>query len=445
MGKIGLIIEREYMTRVKKKTFLLITLLGPVVMILGLSLALWLSLQETEDHHILVIDGHAPAFNSLRNKKHLEFTYRPELDLATAKQMLYETNFTGVLYIPPNLEFSRSIKLFYKKQPSLNILHVIENEVEKIIEEIQLDQYNIDREAFYKVNTDFNLTAVKYSESGEEEEGNSKKAVIGFIFGAMIYLFIFLYGVQVMRGVIEEKTNRIIEVIVTSVRPMQLMMGKILGVGLVSLTQFFFWILITMALFTVVQSFFISEFLDPASLSETVQATPEIAQQIQQEQSAVSKAYFDQNNILFNTPWVSLIAGFLFYFFGGYFLYSALFAAVGAAVDSETDTQQFMVPLTAPLTVAYISGVAIIQNPEGPVAFWLSMIPLTSPITMPIRMAVGLEDGHEWELFVSGALLIIFFLLTTWMAGRIYRTGILMYGKKASYKELWKWITYKSN
>jgi ABC-2 type transport system permease protein len=446
MNKIWLIIEREYLTRVQKKSFIYITLLGPVVLAAGLSLIIWLSISENIDHKVLVVDDKAPAFNSLSNTANIRFNYGNDMGLGAAKELFYDSDYTCILYIPDNIEAGNRALLYYKKQPSASVIRVIEDKVEEVVEKLKLDAYEIDPVLFSKVKTNFVLNAIKYTETGTEEKLDKGKTIIGFAMGALIYIFIFLYGVQVMRGVIEEKTNRIIEVIVTSVKPFHLMLGKIVGVGLVSLTQFLLWILLTMGIFTALQSTLFKDYYSPEKITEQVQATPEVMEELKAEQGA-AKGLMDPNNVINRTNWPLMISLFLFYFFGGYFLYSALFAAIGAAVDSETDTQQFMVPITMPLVIAYIFSTSIIQNPEGPIAFWLSIIPFTSPVTMLVRVALGVGEGGipVWEVLLSIALLILGFVFTVWFAAKIYRIGILMYGKKASYKELLKWLTYKGN
>jgi ABC-2 type transport system permease protein len=249
-----------------------------------------------------------------------------------------------------------------------------------------------------------------------------------------------------MRGVIEEKSNRIVEVIITSVKPFQLMLGKIIGVALVSLTQFTLWIVLTMGILAAVQSTVFKDYYDPAAIAAQTQVTPDIAKEIQMENVTQKKFdLLDPNNIINRTNWPLMIGLFIFYFLGGYLLYSALFAAVGSAVDNETDTQQFMLPVTLPLTLAYVLSAAIVENPEGQLAFWLSIIPFTSPIAMLVRVAIGIGEGGIplWELILSMVALVVGFIFTVWLAAKIYRTGILMYGKKVSYSELWKWIVHK--
>jgi len=446
MNKIWLIIEREYLTRVKKKSFLLITLLGPLVLALGGAAAIWLTMKEDVTHKVLVIDDKAPAFNNLQDTKNVKFNYANNMDLQQSKEMFYESDYTCILWIPDNIESGGITKLFYKKQPSANVIRGIEDQVEGVVEELKLEQYKIDKADFRAVKTNFTLNAIKYSETGDEEKLDKGKTYIGFAFGLLIYMFIFLYGVQVMRGVIEEKSNRIIEVIITSVRPFHLMLGKIIGVGLVSLTQFALWIILTLGVFSIAQATILDSF-SAEKISAQSQVTPEIAKDLETQGKIDKTGLMDPNNIISRTNWTVMIALFMFYFLGGYFLYGALFAAVGSAVDNETDTQQFMMPITSPLVIAYIfSATSVVQNPEGPIAFWLSIFPLTSPIAMLVRVALGVGEGGIpiWEVALSIFLLILGSIVAVWFAAKIYRVGILMHGKKPSYKELWKWLKYSN-
>jgi ABC-2 type transport system permease protein len=241
-----------------------------------------------------------------------------------------------------------------------------------------------------------------------------------------------------MRGVIEEKTSRIVEVIISSVKPFQLMMGKIVGVALVGLTQIAIWVVLTFGIMAIGQSIIYESNFGVDTITE--QMTPEMAKKLEAANAFNTKALIDADNIIFMINWPVMIGWFLFFFLGGYLLYSALFAAIGSAVDSETDTQQFMLPVTMPLVFAYVMSVFTIENPEGPAAFWLSIVPLTSPIVMMVRVAMG--NVPMWEMLLSSVLLIAAFVFTVWLSGRIYRTGILMYGKKVSYKEIWKWLWY---
>ena len=269
------------------------------------------------------------------------------------------------------------------------------------------------------------MTTRIISKDGESIKSQAAASIgIGFFSGILIYIFIFMYGTMVMRGVIEEKTNRIVEVIISSVKPFELMMGKILGVALVGLTQFLLWILLTILISTIAEFLF----LDISSMAT------EMSNQDQSIIIAEISALTGGINL------TQIFLSFMFYFIAGYLMYSSLFAAVGSAVDAEADTQQFMLPITIPLIFSFILIQPVMDNPDGILAFWLSIIPLTSPIIMMARLPFGVES---WQLIISMILLILGFIFTTFIAGKIYRTGILMYGKKISYKELWKWLTYK--
>jgi ABC-2 type transport system permease protein len=277
--------------------------------------------------------------------------------------------------------------------------------------------------------------------SGKENNALLTTAV-GFAGGIAIYMFIFLYGVQVMRGVIEEKTNRIVEVIISSVKPFQLMMGKILGIALVGLTQFLLWIVLTFLISSTITTYIAKEKMDAKNVAmslNTQQANgmDKLSDTKEMEKSAMESIMSNMDSI--NFPLV--LTCFVIYFLGGYLLYSALFAAIGAAVDNETETQQFMLPVTIPLILSFVVAQSVITNPESQLSFWFSMIPLTSPVVMMVRVAFGVP---AWQLILSISLLILGFVGTTWLAARIYRTGILLYGKKVNYKELSKWLFYKN-
>ncbi|PCJ86726.1 MAG: ABC transporter permease [Flavobacteriales bacterium] len=441
MNKTLLIIKREFLTRVKKKSFIVMTILGPLL-IAGLMIAvIWFGMKESDQQFVLVVDDTNPVFSELKSSASIKFEYS-DMSLEQAQNIFYESDYTSILYIPENILSANTAKLYFKKQPGVITIKSVENQVENIIEEQKLLLYNVDRETYDKINTDFILDPFKLEKSGKQEAVDSSKAWVGFGFGLLIYMFIFLYGVQVMRGVIEEKTSRIIEVIISSVKPFQLMLGKIIGVAMVGLTQFLLWVILTITIVTAAQVFFFTDMMDPAVQA---QMTTEMMEQMQQSKSAQFNLN-DPNNIVNRTDWGVMLGLFLFYFLGGYLLYSAMFAAIGAAVDNETDSQQFILPVSLPLIIAYTVSTMIVNNPEGPAAFWFSIIPLTSPVVMLVRVAIGIGDGGVpyWEVGLSMGLLVIGFLLTTWLAAKIYRTGILMYGKKVNYKELWKWLRYSS-
>jgi ABC-2 type transport system permease protein len=297
------------------------------------------------------------------------------------------------------------------------------------------------------IKASVDISTIKIGDGGKEEKSYPEVSMIlGMFSGILIYFFIFLFGSQVMRGVIEEKTSRIIEVIISSVKPFQLMMGKITGIGLVGLTQFLLWVLLTGTIVTIGISSFSSKIKPGATTEQLVQSQTKSITAMQLPNAADStKVTGEQSNevvtAIESIDFPVMIGMFLFFFLFGYLLYAALFAAVGSAVDSEADTQQFMLPLTVPLILSIVIAQYVIQEPQGPVAFWFSIIPFTSPVIMMIRIPFGVP---YYQIILSMTLLVAGFLGATWLAAKIYRTGILMYGKKISYRELWKWLKYRN-
>ncbi|MES2838512.1 MAG: ABC transporter permease [Bacteroidota bacterium] len=442
MSKIGLIVRREYLSRVKKKSFLVMTILGPLLMAGIIVARIWLESMPEEKQKVLVIDETTVFEDELKNYKNIEFEFSKQ-SLELAKKEFYKTEHNIILYIPVNIVSANAIQILYKKQPGLNTQEYIKNSIETKIENWKLLKSGIDKETLDKTKVTIAVQTAKIEESGDQKKSYTEVSIIlGFVAGFLIYIFIFMYGAMVMRGVIEEKTSRIIEVIITSVTPFQLMMGKIMGIALVGLTQFILWIILTTGLTSISTSFVAQKMYDSAEIKKEQTFSSNMPINAQQEiikktPDAVKEMYEMVDSI--NLP--VMIFSFLIYFIGGYLLYGALFAAIGAAVDSEADTQQFMVPITIPLVLAFIVAQVIITNPESKMAFWFSMFPLTSPIVMMVRIPFGVPI---WEIALSMGLLVVGFIFTTWLAAKIYRVGILMYGKKPSYKELWKWIFYKA-
>ncbi len=439
MSKIPLIIRREYLTRVRKRSFLIMTILGPILIAGFLVLAIWLGLSEEGTHKVLVVDKHQIVTDQLKNKEDVQFFYSRE-DLSDEAFM--ESPYTLLLYINEKALEVGAVELYYKSTPSFFTQSYIKGQLEGTFENYKLNKNEISRGEYEKIKTFISLKSIDI-ETGKEDKYKRELAFVGFFFALIIYMFIFMYGVQVMRGVIEEKTNRIIEVIISSVKPFQLMMGKITGVAMVGLTQFILWVILTGVLSLGGQALLLQDRYDPSAIAEQAQVSQEVKKQQEQEEQ-VDLAKNDVLNLLARINFPLMLGMFLFYFLGGYLLYSSLFAAVGSAVDSESDTQQFMMPITIPLIFGFIVAEMALQNPEGPATIWFSIIPLTSPVVMMVRVAMGFDTDTIWQLYLSMTLLIAGFIFTTWLAGRIYRTGILMYGKKASYKELWKWLSYKA-
>ena len=442
-NKIGLIIRREYLTRVRKKSFILMSLLGPLIMAGVLTFALWTSLEESEDQKVLVVDDNYPFFENLDGSSKLTYNIM-DVSLTQGEALLEVSDYTALLYLPKNILQSKSGQLIFKKQPSIKVQRQIEQNIQQYLELSKLKEFNISEVDYRRLKAPFDLLTFQFKGAGAEaEETNILPAIVGLVFGILIYFFIFMYSVQVMRGVIEEKTNRIIEVMISSVKPFQLMMGKIIGVGAVGLTQFALWILLTIVLAVGGQFAILANKYDASQVKTPM--TELVQQQVDQEQ-ALNLTQLSQKDNLFNkirrVNFPVMIAVFLFYFLGGYLLYSALMAAVGSAVDNDTDTQQFIFPITFPLLLAYILSFSVFENPSSDMAVWLSIIPLTSPVIMMIRVAVGIESADMWQVYLSMALLIGSFLGAVWMSGKIYRVGILLYGKKPTLREILKWINY---
>ena len=415
------------------------TILGPILFSGMMIVPVWLAMQEQEKHHIEVIDDSKLVDGFLKDGKNIVYDY-PPVSLEVAKRDFYNTDYTAILWVPENLLTAKKIVLLFKKHPGIAVQERIRSGIENVLYENQLEAQGIDLAKVDAAHIPVNIVTEKQSESGTAERTNAGiNMAIGMGAGILIYLFIFLYGMQVMRGVIEEKTSRIVEVIISSVKPFQLMMGKIGGIAMVGLTQFILWVVLTALLAGIGQATVLKNFSDLKNPILQQNTVPNMPNQVSNTQainySEAAELFKDIQNINF----VLILSAFLFYFLGGYLLYSALFAAVGSAVDSESDTQQFMLPITIPLVASIIIGQFITQNPEGPIAFWFSMIPLTSPVVMMARLPFGVP---AWEFALSMSILVASFIFMTWLAGKIYRTGILMYGKKVSYKELWKWLRY---
>jgi len=453
MSKISVIIEREYITRVRKKSFIIMTILAPVLLALFIVVpSLIMMNQDTEMKKIAVVEDGTDLFkNAIPNIKNTEFVYLGNVKLEEIKNNFEQAGYYGILYISPEvIHVPEAVQLISRKQPPILLLEHIENSLEKEIERQKLLSYKIENldEIMKNVRTRVSVQTIKIDESGNVKETSTGVAmVLAYITSFVMYFLVFVFGAQVMRGVIEEKTSRVVEVIISSVKPIQLMMGKIIGLALVGLTQFLIWIILTFAIITAVKSALIPE----QKITEAVQSIP---QDIMSQNAAAAmqtttvtttepvqaSEFIKIFNSALNQPWGLIIFCFIYYFITGYLLYASVFAAVGSAVDNETDTQQFMLPITLPVILGLFVAMSTMQNPESSMAFWFSIIPFTSPIVMMARIPFGVP---LWEIALSMFLMAVTFIIFVWMSAKIYRTGILMYGKKSSWKEIWKWLTYK--
>eukprot|EP01029_Cantina_marsupialis_P015156 TRINITY_DN3314_c0_g3_i1.p1 TRINITY_DN3314_c0_g3~~TRINITY_DN3314_c0_g3_i1.p1 ORF type:complete len:447 (+),score=62.92 TRINITY_DN3314_c0_g3_i1:198-1538(+) len=444
MNKIFIIIQREYLSRVKKRSFLILTFLTPVLIAGIYAFMIWMMLKDDTEKRTIAVINESELVEPVQSKEYTTFNYLENTSFEDAKTQIESKGYYAILVIPKNILESRTADLFSYKQVTIEVKTEVGSQIRQHIEKIKRSKIIAEanmpdlEEKLAATRTPISMKTIKFGEGGEVKQSSTEIAMgIGFAASFIIYMFIFLYGVQVMRGVIEEKSNRIVEVIISSVKPFQLMMGKIVGVAMVGLTQFILWVILSGIIITVGSALVL-----PGVDMDTIQQAKTLAELPEGAASLNANQFKMVQDVLgtFDLAYVAgIIGAFIFFFLGGYLLYSALFAAVGSAVDNETETQQFMMPITIPLILALYIGFAVARNPESILAFWGSIIPFTSPIVMLVRIPFGVPI---WELLLSMTLLIGTFLFITWIAAKIYRTGILMYGKKVSYKEIWKWLRY---
>ena len=461
MDKIGLIIRREYLTRIRKKSFIIMSVLGPLIFAAYILIPMYFATLEDKEEKLMVVIDDSGLFTAqgpdgpvftIQETETIKFQVVQGVPIETFKETFEESGYYGLLFIPANILASNSSLIYSTKQTSVDISEYLKRSMESEIEDLKLAQHEIKDidKILAEVETSINVRNIKWTKDGKTQESNTGVVMgIGYLGGMLIFFFIFFFGSQVMRGVIEEKVSRIIEVIVSTVKPFQLMMGKIIGVGLVGLTQFLIWMMLSAVLVTGLKAAFFPELTqtpteqvvgsdlfdqgtDPQDLSI---GTPEnlANQDIDMAQEIFASLKSINAGIM--------IASFLFFFIFGYLLYAAMFAVIGSAVDNETDTQQLIFPVILPLILGIYVMISAINNPDNALAFWFSIIPFTSPVVMMVRIPFGVP---WWQLALSGSLLILTFLAMTWVAAKVYRTGILMYGKKVSYREIWKWLRYSS-
>lgn len=444
MNKVLLIIQREYLVRVKKKSFVVMTLLVPglILVMYGIIFLIVKNSDEINATHVIRVHDESGIFQGkFHDKKNLQFVNAASApEQAKADKKDNKDDF--LLQIPADYNKTGAVQILSRSKPNFTIVGSIENQMNQIASDNSMVKAGIDTAKLNAIKPDISIKSLEITDKGVKDSSVGAAYGAGIAGAILIYISLFIYGAQVMRGVIEEKTNRIIEVIISSVKPFQLMLGKIIGVGMVGLTQFLLWIALSTGVTVIAGNVFMKDTL-PVKTEKTYHKPGEpVSKTATTQQTTVPKSpalgFYDS---LQTINFAYILGCFIFYFITGYLLYSALFAAVGSAVDSETETQQFMFPITLPLLFTYILSFAfLINNPDSSLAFWLSVIPFTAPVAMMVRVPFGVPD---WQLALSAAMMIIGFLFTTWVASRIYRVGILMYGKKTSYKELAKWFFYK--
>ena len=438
MSIISLIIKREFIAKVRNKSFIVMTFLSPLLFV-GIAMFVgYLSSMKADTRQIAIHDETGRFVNEFlaKNKPSEEYNYQDvsAIDLPTLKKSIEEEAYEGVLFIPKaknNTALENEIQFISNESPSISFIEKTQDVIAKKMTLANLEAAHLDTLAIHQAEAKVAINLKKASGEQSLKGLNEIKIAIGGAFGYLIMMFIIIYGNMVMRSVIEEKTNRIIEIIISSVRPFQLMMGKIIGTSLAGILQFFIWAIIGLGLL-----FSASVFLG-ANVGATNQIPPEMMQSAQNELATSAQMYVAE---ILNLPIAAILSCFVIYFIGGYFLYSSFYAAIGAAVDNETDSQQFLLPIIMPLVLGvYIGFFTVVNDPHGTVATIFSMVPLTSPIVMLMRIPFGVP---LWQIAVSITILFATFFFVVWFASKIYRVGILMYGKKPTWKELYRWLKY---
>ena len=436
MNKIGLIIKREYFTRVKKRSFIIMTFLGPLLIAAVYIIPILLALHaDNEKRTIAVVDQSHWFERQFVSTENHAFVRLDDISIDSTKKLVQEGFFDIALFIPETqLNIPSSAVVYSMKQVPMSVESHIKEVMKNEIQVQKLLAAGVDPDILESIKTNINLSVIRMDEEGGEKETFTEvQFALGMILAVLIYVFIMLFGGQVMQGVMEEKSSRIVEVIVSSVKPFQLMMGKIIGVSLVALTQFVMWIVLTGVIYVGFSA--AVGISHPEAISQGTVMTQEISSTNIMDNEAVQ----DVLNIVHSIDFTTVIVSFIVFFLLGYLLYATMFAAIGSLVENNTDSQQFTLPVTVPLIIAILSAFYIVNNPDGSLAVWLSMIPFTSPIVMMVRIPFGIPI---WQVVVSALLLAGTFVGMTWVAAKVYRTGILMYGKKPTYKEIFKWLKY---
>ena len=434
MNHLPLIIKREYLTKVRNKAFVLMTFLTPFVMIgLALFVGYLSSVNNDTVRNLYVLDESEFLSESFKTNDQTIYTHLSDLDLETAKTLANQEGAYGVLHIPKvSLEtVSKSIRFYSEEAPSLSVISSLESKIDTKLSELKLQNIGVDLDLIKASKTTVEINQESFEGVKTSKVGSVMKLIFGGAAGYLLFMFIIIYGNMIMRSVIEEKTSRIIEVIISSVKPIQLMLGKIIGTSLAGITQVVIWIILGFVLL------FATSVIFGVELSQTPQQ--DLVHEALSNPESTDKIQMLINE--FNSlPIENLMLAFILFFIGGYLLYSSLYAAIGAAVDNETDTQQFMIPILMPLILAIYVGVfTVVEDPHGTISTVFSFIPFTSPVVMLMRIPFGVPI---WQQVVSLLILIVTFIFTVWFAAKIYRVGILMYGKKPTYKELFKWLKY---
>lgn len=410
-----LVFKREYSFRVRKKSFIIMTLLMPLIFAIFIFLPVYvMDISMSKKSKVIVIDNSGEI--NLSNSDNVEFEYSQSQSIKDIPQEAKE-KYSAILFIPKDVESEQAV-IYLLSDKNIKIAQEIKFLYQKAIEDYRYKKFGINRQLVEKIKTEAKVQVLKWTEQGATVSSVSIKFALATFGALLLYFFIFMYGGLAMRSVMEEKVNRVVELIVSSVRPIELMFGKLLAILFVAITQFFIWfVFILLILFA---SKFVVQVQDSNVIMLKLESILDMIKQV---------------NI-----WLWLFT-FVFFFLSGYLFFGSWFAAIGSAIDVETDAQQFVLPLSLPLIFAIIFMQPILYNPDGQLAFWMSIIPFTSPIIMPMRISFGIGDALMWwELILSMVLMILAVWASLWASAKIFRIGILLYGKKLTYKDLWKWI-----
>ena len=448
MTKTLIIIGREFSTRVRKKSFLILTIFVPILFAVFYAFLMWMLLKDDTQQRKIAVVNLSPIETPFQQVNNNTFEYADSVITAKGAPdfLKQHKDYYAVIWIPENVMSNADIPMYSFSQVPMELKNEIASQLQKRIEDIKRNKVIAESQMpdleskLAATHTPVLVRTLKISDTGEAKESSSEIAsVIGLVAGMVIYFFVFMYASQVMKGVIEEKTNRIIEVLVSSVKPFQFLLGKIIGVAAVGLVQFLIWVVFGFILIGIMQAFFLPG-LDLEALRNASDLSGGFSPIQTTELSTAQMEIIRKVALTIDPTFVlKFLGAFLFYFIGGYLLYASLFAAIGAAVDNETDSQQFMTPLSIILVIGLYIGFTAMKSPESPLVLWSSIIPFTSPIVMLVRIPFGVP---AWQVAVSMAVLVGSFIFFTWLSGKIYRVGILMYGKKVTWKELYKWLKY---
>jgi ABC-2 type transport system permease protein len=434
MSILTLIIKREFIAKVRNKSFIVMTFLSPLLFVGIAAFVGYLGSMKADVKVVAIHDETGLFVSEFKNSEEYRYIDLSPIDLKIIKDSLINESYEGLIYIPKIADYKtleNKVQYISNDSPSITFVENVQDIIANKITKENFETAKLDTLAIRNAEANVNIELKKATGEDSLKGLNEIKIAIGGAFGYLIMMFIIIYGNMVMRSVIEEKTNRIVEIIISSVKPFQLMMGKIIGTSLAGILQFFIWAIIGLILM-----FSASIFLG-INASPTAKIPPEMLHSAQQEFAGVAQMYIKE---LWNLPIATILISFVVYFIGGYFLYSSFYAAIGAAVDNETDSQQFLLPIIMPLVLGvYIGFFTVMNDPHGTIATVFSMIPLTSPIVMLMRIPFGVP---WWQIAISVTILFGTFFFVVWFAAKIYRVGILMYGKKPTWRELYKWLKY---